>query len=108
MRSYKSIERPAQVLGMDLSDLGVVIGVFFGSVILIGIIGMKIHIPRLVYLGVLIGEIGLIVALRQLSSKQAPGFLVAWISFHFTQPRRLAVGPLPPPPAHDKGQNHRV
>ncbi|MBC6609060.1 hypothetical protein H8B13_19735 [Hymenobacter sp. BT188] len=97
MRSYKSIERPAQVLGMNLPDLGLLVGLFIGSVLLLGFLGMAVRIPRLVYLLVIAIELSLILGLRYLSRKQAPGFLLGWLSFTFIQPRRLAVGPIPPP-----------
>ena len=108
MRCYKSIERPAQVLGMNIQYLGIMVGLFIGSVLLLGFLGMAIKIPRLVYLLVIVVEIGLIMALRYLSKKQAPGFLIGWLSYTFIQPRRVAVGVLPTP-AHDKkAKNSRV
>lgn len=108
MRSYKSIERPAQVLGINLQDLGLMVGLFIGSVLLLGFLGMAVKIPRLVYLVVILVEFGLFLGLRYLSQKQAPGFLTGWLSFTFVQPRRVAVGPSLLP-AHDKtAQNRRV
>ncbi|WBA44297.1 hypothetical protein [Hymenobacter canadensis] len=108
MRSYKSIERPAQVLGMNLQDLGIMVGLFIGSVLLLGFLGMAVKIPRLVYLLVIVGELGLILGLRYLSKKQAPGFLLGWLSFTFIQPRRVAVGLLPTPSDDQKAQNGHV
>jgi hypothetical protein len=106
MRSYKSIERPAQVLGMNLQDLGLVVGLFIGSVLLLGFLGMAIKIPRLVYLVVILTELALLLGLRYLSRTRAPGFLMGWLSFTFIQPRRIAVGPLPA--ANEKTKNRRV
>jgi hypothetical protein len=97
MRAYKSIERPAQVLGMNIQDLGIMVGLFIGSVLLLGFLGMAVRIPRLVYLLVILVELGLVLGLRYLSKRQAPGFLIGWLSFTFIQPRRLAVGPIPTP-----------
>ena len=108
MRSYKSIERPAQVLGMNLQDLGILVGLFIGSVLLLGFLGMAVKIPRLVYLIVIVLEIGLILGLRYLTRTQAPGFLMGWLSYTFIQPRRLAVGPLPTPTDGKKPKNGRV
>ncbi|RZJ58987.1 MAG: hypothetical protein EOO58_04485 [Hymenobacter sp.] len=108
MRSYKSIERPAQVLGMNIQDLGIMVGLFIGSVLLLGFLGMAVKIPRLVYLLVILVEIGLIIALRYLSKTQAPGFLIGWLSYTFIQPRRVAVGVLPTPTHDEKTKNSRV
>ena len=108
MRSYKSIERPAQVLGMNLQDLGILVGLFIGSVLLLGFLGMAVKIPRMVYLLVIVVEIALIMGLRYLTRTQAPGFLMGWLSYTFIQPRRLAVGPIPTPAHGKKTQNNRV
>lgn len=107
MRSYKSIERPAQVLGMNIQDLGIMVGLFIGSVLLLDFLGMAVKIPRLVYLLVIVVELGLLLGLRYLSKRQAPGFLMGWLSFTFIQPRRLAVGSLPLPTHDQKAQNGR-
>lgn len=94
---------------MNLQDLGILVGLFIGSVLLLGFLGMAVKIPRMVYLIVIVVEIGLILGLRYLTKTQAPGFLMGWLSYTFIQPRRLAVGPLPPPPAHGKKpKNGRV
>ena len=45
MRSYKSIERPAQVLGMNLPDLGLVVGLFLAAVLAIGVAGLVVTVP---------------------------------------------------------------
>jgi hypothetical protein len=109
MRSYKSIERPSQVLGMNIQDLGIMVGLFIGSVLAMGILGGKVKIPRLAYLVVVLAEVGGMLAVRYLSQKKAPGFLIGWISYTFIQPRRISVGQLPPPPApHEKAQNSRI
>jgi len=106
MRSYKSIERPAQVLGMNLQDLGLLVGLFIGSVLLLGLLGIIVKIPRLMYLVVIVVEMLLLFGFRYLSKTQAPGFLLAWVSFKFSQPRRIAVGQLPCP--YEKPKNKRV
>lgn len=106
MRSYKSIERPAQVLGMNLQDLGILVGLFIGSVLLLGFLGIIVKIPRLVYLTVIVVEVLLLLGFRYLSQTQPPGFLLAWVSFKFSQPRRIAVGQLPS--LHEKPKNKRV
>lgn len=97
MRTYKSIERPSQVLGMNLQDILILVGLFLGSVFAMGILGNMVKITRWVYLIVILVELALMLGLRYLSTKKAPGFLVAWVSFRFFQPRRISVGALPTP-----------
>lgn len=107
MRSYKSIEKPAQVLGMNIMDLGLVVGLFIGSVLLLGFLNMLIHIPRLVYLVVFLFELGLILVMRFLTNTRPPGFLIGWLSFQFVQPRRIAVGIVPPVSRKDEKSENR-
>ena len=107
MRSYKSIEKPAQVLGMNIMDLGLVIGLFIGSVLLLGILNMLIPIPRLVYLAVFLLVVGLILVMRFLTKTRPPGFLIGWLSFQFVQPRRICVGIIPPVIGKDEKQKNR-
>ena len=102
MRSCKSIEKPAQVLGMNIMDLGLVVGLFIGSVLLLGFLNMLVHIPRLVYLVVFLIEVGLILILRFLTKTHPPGFLIGWLSFQFVQPRRIAIGVVPSQRAKDE------
>jgi len=107
MRTYKAIERPSQVLGMNLQDLLILVGIFLGSVFAMGIIGNMITVSRWVYLVVILVELALMWGVRFLSTKKAPGYLIAWISFRFFQPRRIRVGAFPTP-GHGKIKNPRV
>ena len=92
MRSYKSIERPAQVLGMNLPDLGLVVGLFLAAVLAIGIVGLVVTVPRFLYLLIVILLVVLLYGLRYLAKHRPPGFLLSWLSFHRRQPRRIALG----------------
>jgi len=92
MRSYKSIERPAQVLGMNLPDLGLVVGLFLAAVLAIGIAGLVVTVPRFLYLLILVVLVVLLYGLRYLAKHRPPGFLLSWLSFHRRQPRRIALG----------------
>ncbi|WP_207435962.1 hypothetical protein [Sabulibacter ruber] len=107
MRSYRSIEKPAQLLGMHLADLGLVVGLFIGSVLLLGFLNLLVPLPRLVYLAVFLLEAGLLAALRFLAKTRPPGFLLGWLSHRFRQPRRIAVGILPLTLPNDEKRKNR-
>ncbi|MCB2380251.1 hypothetical protein LGH70_21855 [Hymenobacter sp. BT635] len=92
MRSFKSIERPAQVLGMNLPDLGLVVGLFLAAVLAIGVAGLVVTVPRFLYLLILVVLVVLLYGLRYLAKHRPPGFLLSWLSFHRRQPRRIALG----------------
>jgi type IV secretory pathway VirB3-like protein len=99
MRSYKSIERPAQVLGMNLPDLGLVVGLFLAAVLVIGVAGLVVSVPRFLYLLILVVLVVLLYALRYLAKHRPPGFLLSWLSFYRRQPRRIALGRVPSRPS---------
>lgn len=107
MRTYKTIERPSQVLGMNLQDIFILVGLFLGSVFAMGILGNMVTVSRWVYLVIILAEVALMLFFRYLSTKKPPGFLMAWISFRLFQPRRIRVGALPNP-GHGKIKNPRV
>ena len=94
MRSYKSIERPAQILGMNLMDLGLVVAFLIGAVMVLGIASTLFMIPRLLYTLVLVFAIGMFFALRWMAKNRPPGFLMGFLSFHLVQPRRISLGVL--------------
>jgi type IV secretory pathway VirB3-like protein len=100
MRSYKSIERPAQVLGMSLRELGLGFLTLITLAMLIGIMGTFMTVPRQAYLVLLVLFAVLIYGLRYLGKHHPPNFLLGFLSFHMKQPRRIALGPssLPPLP----------
>lgn len=89
---------------MNLQDILILVGLFLGSVFAMGILGNIVKITRWVYLLVIVVELALILSLRYLSTKKAPGFLVAWVSFRFFQPRRISIGVLPTP-SNGKGKS---
>lgn len=92
MRSYKSIERPAQVLGMDIQSLGLVFGLVIGGGMLLALLSLGLSIHPLVYLLLLAAAIGLFFTMRYLNKHRPPGFLMGYVSYHLRQPKRLTIG----------------
>ena len=64
MRTYKAIERPSQVLGMNLQDIFILVGLFLGSVFAMGILGNMVTISRWGYLVIILAEIALMLFFR--------------------------------------------
>lgn len=92
MRTYKSIERPSQVLGIDLNNLFVVMGFAIGSAILVGLLGMVASIHWSVYILLLLVSIGLFLMFKYLAKHRPPGFAMGFVSYHIRQPKRLSIG----------------
>ena len=92
MRTYKSIERPSQVLGIDLNNLFVVMGFIVVGGLLTGFLGMVIDIHWSVYVLLIVISLGLFFFFKYLSKHRPPGFAMGYLSFHLRQPKRLSIG----------------
>lgn len=97
MHTYKSIERPSQVLGIDVNNLFVVMGFAIGSAVLVGFLGMVLSIHWSVYVVLLLVSIGLFLMFKYLAKHRPPGFAMGFVSYHIRQPKRLTVGLRPQP-----------
>ena len=92
MRTYKSIERPSQVLGIDVTNLFIVMGVIIVGAILVGLLGMVLSIHWSVYVLLLVVSIGLFLMFKYLAKHRPPGFAMGFVSYHLRQPKRLSLG----------------
>lgn len=92
MRTYKSIERPSQVLGIDVTNLFIVMGVVVVGAILVGLLGMVMDIHWIVYVLLLVLSVSLFVTFKYLAKHRPPGFAMGFVSYHLRQPKRLSIG----------------
>lgn len=97
MRTYKSIERPSQVLGIDINNLFVVMGFAIGTAILVGLLGIAFPIHWSVYILLILVSLGLFLMFKYLAKHRPPGFAMGFVSFHLRQPKRLSLGLRPKP-----------
>jgi hypothetical protein len=104
MLSFKSFERPAQVLGMNLMDLGLVVVFLIGAVMVLGIAATVVRVPQFLYTLVLLVSISMFFILRWMAKNRPAGFLMGFLSYHLVQPRRISLGlpctTSPPPVKH--------
>lgn len=92
LRTFKSIERPAQVLGIEIQSLGLVFGVLIGGGMIVGILGMMISVPAWVYVLLLVVTATLFFGLKFLGKHRPPGYAMGYLSYTLQQPKRLTVG----------------
>lgn len=92
MRTYKSIEQPSQVLGIDINNLFVVMGFIVLGGIFTGLIGMAVDIHWIVYVLLLLITAGLFFMFKYLAKHRPPGFAMGFVSYHLRQPKRLTIG----------------
>lgn len=89
MEIRKSLEQKTLILGIEIRDLGVILSLFFGSMILISII--RIFIPISNWYNVAgIVAVGFYVWFVQYGLKHKhPSFIVSVLSFYVFQPKRV-------------------
>ena len=92
MRTYKSIERPSQVMGIDINNLFVVMGFTVFSAIFVGLLGIAIDIHWSVYILLFLVAGGLFLMFKYLAKHRPPGFAMGFVSYHLRQPKRLSIG----------------
>ena len=92
MRTYKSIERPSQVLGIDINNLFLVMGFIVVGAILVGLLGMVMDLHWIVYVLLLLVSVSLFLAFKYLAKHRPPGFAMGFVSYYLHQPKRLSIG----------------
>lgn len=89
MEIRKSLEQKTLILGIEIRDLGVILSLFFGSMILISIV--RIFIPISNWYNVAgIVAVGAYVGFVKYGLKHKhPSFIVSVFSFYLFQPKRI-------------------
>ncbi|GAB3283828.1 hypothetical protein GCM10027347_60600 [Larkinella harenae] len=89
MEVRKSLEQKTLILGIEIRDLGFVLGLFFGMMLLIGLLRMVIPVSSWWNLAALLG-ISFYIGLVQYGLKHKhPSFLISVISYYFFQPKKV-------------------
>ena len=91
MEIRKSLEQKTLVLGIEIRDLGVILSMFFGSMILISIIRMFIPISNWYNVAGIVA-VGFYVWFVKYGLKHKhPSFIVSVVSFYLFQPKRIVM-----------------
>lgn len=89
MEVRKSLEKKTLILGIEMRDLGIILTLFFGSMILIGIVRIFIPISNWYNIAGILA-VGVYIWFVKYGLKHKhPSFIVSVISFHFFQPKRI-------------------
>ena len=89
MEVRKSLEKKTLILGIEIRDLGISLGLFFGVMILINIV--RVFIPISVWYNIA-GIVAICVyvgIVRYGLKNKHPSFIVSLLSYHFFQPKQI-------------------
>lgn len=95
MKTFKTMEKKAQLLGLPMQDLfallfGLSLAMVFGIVV-----NFFVPVTKYYFLAVLIAVIIAYLLLKRINRHRHPSFLFSYLSYHFFQPRRLEVWQYP-------------
>ena len=89
MEVRKALEKKTLILGIEINDLGMILALFFGSMIFIGIIRMFIPISNWYNVAGIIA-VGVYIWFVKYGQKHKhPSYIVSMLSYHFFQPKRV-------------------
>lgn len=91
MEIRKSLEQKTLVLGIEIRDLGVILSLFFGSMILISIIRMFIPISNWYNVAGIVAVGFYIWFVKYGLKHKHPSFIVSFVSFYLFQPKRIVM-----------------
>lgn len=89
MRTYKSIERKTNVLGIPIQEFGMLACLLVILILIGGIVGFFIDVSGKFFLFSLALVLSLYGVLRHAAQKKHPGFLLSWLSYHCFQPKTI-------------------
>ena len=91
MKTFKTIERKAQLLGLPMQDL---FALLFGLslAIVVGIIlNFFVAVSKYYFLAVVVSVVGAFFLLKRINRRKHPSFLFSYLSYHLWQARKLEV-----------------
>jgi hypothetical protein len=91
MKSFKSMERKAQLLGLPMQDLfALLFGLSVAMVVGI-VINFFLPVSKYYFFAVLFSTLLGFVVLKRINRYRHPSFLFSLLSYRFWQPKRLEV-----------------
>jgi len=89
MKTYKTLERKSRVLGISLSEMGLLLAATLSLFVLAALAQFFIAISGWVYVGFMALIMALYGLLRKMGKHKQSGYLLSFISFHFYQPKEI-------------------
>ncbi|WKN44919.1 hypothetical protein [Tunicatimonas pelagia] len=91
MKTFKTIEKKAQLLGLPMQDLfALLFGLSLAMVAGI-ILNFFIAVSKYYFLAVLVSVVGAFFLLKRINRQKHPSFLFSYLSYRLWQVRRLEV-----------------
>ena len=89
IESYPHLQRSSRVLGISLSEMGLLICLLFSLFLLAGLVQFFIPISGWIYIGAMSLISALYGLLKKMGSRGRPAYLLSLISFYCYQPKEI-------------------
>ncbi len=91
MKTFRSIEKQAQLLGLPMTDLFALLFVMSLAIVIGIVLNFMIPMSKYYFWGVILSTGLAYLLLKQLNQKKHPSRLFSYLSYRFWQPRYLMV-----------------
>ena len=89
MRTYKTLERTSRVLGISLTEMGLLLLAMLTLFVLSALVQFFVAVSGWIHMGFMGLILGLYVILKRIGRGKQPGYLLSWTSFHFYQAKEI-------------------
>ena len=91
MKTFRSIEKQAQLLGLPMTDLFALLFVMSLAIVLGIVLNFMIPMSKYYFWGVIFSSGIAYLLLKRLNRKKHPSRIFSYLSYRFWQPRRVMV-----------------
>ncbi len=91
MKTFKAIEKKAQLLGLPMQDMfALLFGLCLAMVVGI-VLNFFVPVTKYYFFIVLLSTVGAFFSLKRINKSKHPSFLFSYVSYHFLQDRKVGV-----------------
>ena len=91
MKTFRSIEKQAQLLGLPMTDLFALLFVMSLAIVIGIVLNLMIPMSKYYFWGVIVSSSLGYLLLKRLNRKKHPSRLFSYLSYRFLQPRQVVV-----------------
>ena len=92
MKTFRSIEKQAQLLGLPMTDLFALLFVMSLAIVIGIVLNFMIPMSKYYFWGVILSAVLAYLLLKRLNRQQHPSRLFSYLSYRFLQPRQVILG----------------
>ncbi len=92
MKTFKAIEKKAQLLGLPMQDMFALLFGLSLAMVLGIVLNFFVPVTKYYFMLVLLSTVGAFFSLKRINKSKHPSFLFSYLSYRFWQVRSVEVG----------------